>query len=97
MYGLLDLLLPGSGVSNVSIYTIGNNINNLGQITAYGTIGAQDYALILTPTPEPASAALLLAGGALLGLRAASEVVNAAYSQWGGASLASVRAPLVRV
>jgi hypothetical protein len=44
-------------------------INNLGQIAASGTFEGQDRAVLLTPTPEPASAVLLLGGAALLGLR----------------------------
>jgi probable HAF family extracellular repeat protein len=69
MYDLLSLLEPGSGVTGLSIGEFGNSINNSGQIAATGTINGQPHALLLTPTPEPASAALLLAGGALLGLR----------------------------
>jgi probable HAF family extracellular repeat protein len=70
MYNLFSLLLPGSGVTDLSVSSDGNNINDLGQIAATGTIGGQKHALLLTPTPEPASAVLLLLGGAaLLGLR----------------------------
>jgi probable HAF family extracellular repeat protein len=68
MYDLLSLVQPGSGITNLSVAG-GSNINNVGQIAAHGFIGAELHALLLTPTPEPASAALLLVGGALLGLR----------------------------
>ena len=70
MYDLNDLIISGSGVTNIDIgayeYQTGNPINDLGQIAANGIIGGQQHALLLTPTPEPASAALLLGGGALL-------------------------------
>ena len=69
MYDLLSLLVPGSGVSGLSINPLGNSINDSGQIVATGTIGNSSHALLLTPTPEPASAVLLLGGAALLGLR----------------------------
>jgi len=42
-------------------------INDLGQVSGYGTIGGQTHGFLLTPAPEPASVALLaIAGGALL-------------------------------
>jgi probable HAF family extracellular repeat protein len=69
MYDLNTLLLPGSGVTGLTVGDFGNSINNSGQIAAMGTINGQTHALLLTPTPEPASTALLLVGGALLGLR----------------------------
>jgi probable HAF family extracellular repeat protein len=71
MYDLNSLLLPGSGVTGLTVGVFGNSINNSGQIAAMGTINGQTHALRLDPvvTPEPASAALLLVGGALLGLR----------------------------
>ena len=70
MYDLNTLILPGSGVSNIQVLQNGtNSINDLGQIAAFGVVGGQTRALRLTPTPEPASAALLLGGAALLGLR----------------------------
>ena len=71
MYNLNLLLLPGSGVTNLTISNnVGNTINDHRQIAAFGNIGGQTRALRLDPVvPEPASAALLLGGGALLGLR----------------------------
>ena len=68
MYDLNDLVSPNSGISAIGVGN-GANINDLGQIAAYGTIGGYTHALLLTPTPEPASAVLLLGGAALLGLR----------------------------
>ena len=81
MYDLDSLLVPGSGVTSLTIgqgaYSFGNgftsfggagdSINDLGQIVANSNLGP----VILTPiaTPEPASAALLMGGGALLALR----------------------------
>ena len=65
MYDLNSLLLTDSAVD----LTSATGINDVGQIAAYGTIDGQSHALLLTPTPEPASAALLLGGAALLGLR----------------------------
>lgn len=84
MYDLYSLLLPGSGVTSLSIFANnstyafggfngfedvgggGDAINDLGQIVATSNLGP----VILTPvaTPEPASAVLLLGGGALLAL-----------------------------
>lgn len=76
MYDLSTLLVPGSGFTNLSVGMTdgsvtpqGNSINDLGQIVAWGSIGNETHALLLTPTPEPASAALLLGGGVLLALR----------------------------
>ena len=69
MYDLNSLLLPDSGVSNLVISKGGNGINNLGQIVATGTVGGQPHALRLTPTPEPASVALLVVGATLLAAR----------------------------
>ncbi len=69
MYDLNDLLLPGSGISDLRIPEFGNSINDYGQIAATGNINGASHALLLTPTPEPASAVLLLGGAALLGLR----------------------------
>ena len=68
MYDLFFLLLPGAGFTDLNVGT-DNSINDLGQIAASGTIGGQTHAPVLTPTPEPASAVLLLGGAALLGLR----------------------------
>jgi probable HAF family extracellular repeat protein len=79
MYDLNSLLLPGSGVTNLSVgdfgsvlsSSMGNSINDLGQIAATGTIGGKTHALRLDPvvTPEPSSAFLMLGSGALLLLR----------------------------
>jgi probable HAF family extracellular repeat protein len=75
MYHLLDLLVPGSGVTNLRIGGYSNGINDLGQIAAFSTINGRTYALRLDPVvPEPATAALLLVGGALLALRRRSFV-----------------------
>ena len=68
MYDLNALLLPGSGVTDLTVANA-SNINDVGQIAAYGTIGGQQHALLLTPIPEPTSAVLLLGGGSLLALR----------------------------
>lgn len=71
MYSLNSLLLPGSGVSDLSISGAGT-INDSGQIAAIGTINGQTHALRLTPvpTPEPSSALLLLGSvGLLAGFR----------------------------
>lgn len=69
MHDLNDLLLPGSGVSDVKVTVRGGSINDLGQIAAYGTIAGQTHALLLSPVPEPGSVALLLGAGLLLGFR----------------------------
>jgi len=75
MYDLLSLLVPGSSVSGLSINPLGNSINDSGQIVATGTIGNSSHALLLTPTPEPSSAVLLLGSGAMLLLRRRRSVV----------------------
>ncbi len=69
MHDLNDLLVPGSGVTGILVGTGGGSINDLGQIAAHGVIAGQTHALLLTPTPEPGSLALLLGGSLLLGLR----------------------------
>lgn len=69
MYDLKSLLLPDSGVTDLTLGNPCNNLNDLGQIAAYGTIGGQRHVLLLTPTPEPATTVLMLGGGLLLGLR----------------------------
>jgi len=57
MYDLNSLLVPGSGVTGLTIYNLnynrGNSINNRGQIAAYGTINGTQRALLLTPVPPP--------------------------------------------
>lgn len=64
MYDLNALLVPGSGVR----INDAQAINDAGQIAATGVIGGRTHAILLTPTPEPASAVLLLGGAAMLGL-----------------------------
>lgn len=68
MYDLSSLLLPGSGITGLAV-DIGNNINDLGQIAAFGTIGGHTHALLLTPTPEPSSATLVIGSGWMLLVR----------------------------
>ena len=64
MYNLFSLLVPGSGVTGVSFGDgngfYGNAINDLGQIAATANYGGVAHAVLLTPTPEPTSAVLLL-------------------------------------
>lgn len=71
MYNLNSLLLPGHGVTGLTISDRGNSINDSGQIAASGTINGQTHALRLdpVPSPEPGSAVLLLGGVVLLALR----------------------------
>ena len=54
MYDFYDLLASGTGVTDLGV----SDINDLGQISAFGTIGGQQHALLLTPTvvPEPSTA-----------------------------------------
>jgi probable HAF family extracellular repeat protein len=57
MYDLNSLLVPGSGVTGLTIYNLdvnrGNSINNRGQIAAYGIINGTQRALLLTPVQPP--------------------------------------------
>lgn len=77
MYNLNSLLVPGSGITNLSLLSVfggnitGGNINDNGQIAATGTINGQTHALRLDPvaTPEPSSVLLLLGSGLTLLLR----------------------------
>jgi probable HAF family extracellular repeat protein len=72
MYDLSTLLVPGSGVTNLSVSPFGNVINDLGQIAASGNIDGRTVALLLTPAPvpEPGSVLLLLIGlGMTVGAR----------------------------
>ena len=62
MYNLNSFLLTDSDVVIVSA----EGINDSGQIAANGMIDGQRHALLLTPTPEPASTMLLLSGVILL-------------------------------
>jgi len=66
MYDFNNLLAPGSGVTNIVFSENPGTINDSGQIAANGEYDGQQVALLLTPTPEPGSAGLLAAGGALL-------------------------------
>jgi probable HAF family extracellular repeat protein len=72
LYDLNNLVSPASGVTDIALNFQGDPINNSGQIPAYGTIGGQSHALLLTPVPEPtisqlaASAATAAMGYALL-------------------------------
>ena len=65
MYDLNDLLLPGSGVTNLYLDNGTNGINNVGQIAAYGTVNGVQEAVLLTPTPEPSATMLMLVSGAI--------------------------------
>ncbi len=69
-YDLFTLVLPGSGVTSLTIQQYGNSINDSGQIAATGLIGGQTHALRLDPVaaPEPSSAILLIGSLSLLGL-----------------------------
>lgn len=71
MYDLSSLLVSGSGITGLDLRAEGNNINNLGQIAAQGFIngGTTYHALLLTPTPEPTSAMLMIGFGLMLLLR----------------------------
>jgi probable HAF family extracellular repeat protein len=71
MHDLFTLLLPGSGVTALTIDAWGNAINDSGQIAATGTINGQEHALRLDPIPAPEPSALLLLAstGLLAGFR----------------------------
>ena len=65
MYNLNSFLL-----TDMDVLVVGaNGINDAGMIAAYGMIEGQRHALLLTPTPEPGSIALLLCGAVLLNFR----------------------------
>jgi probable HAF family extracellular repeat protein len=71
MFDLFTLLVPGSGVTNLTIDFQGNAINNSGQIAATGTINGQQRALRLdlVVVPEPSSILLLASTALLAGVR----------------------------
>ena len=72
MYDLNNIIEPGSGVTDIEFLEYGSSdvINDNGQIVASGTYEGNTVGVLLTPTPEPASAALLALGaGALLARR----------------------------
>ena len=65
MVDLNSLIDPSSGW----VLTSGEGINDVGQITGYGTIGGETHAFLLTPVvPEPST--LVLAALGILGLMA---------------------------
>jgi probable HAF family extracellular repeat protein len=66
-HDLNDLIVSNPGVTNIRILPGSNCINDSGEIAASGTYGGQQVALVLTPgaVPEPATAVLLVCGGAL--------------------------------
>ncbi len=79
VHDLVSLLLPGSDILRLDVSyggldasLGGKNLNNAGQILALAHYPLGIFSprlVVLTPTPEPASAVLLLGGTALLGLR----------------------------
>ena len=69
VYDLNSVVAPGSGVTNIRVAASGDVINNLGQISAYGTYNGQTVAVLLTPTPEPASAVFMAFGASMLLMR----------------------------
>ena len=66
MYDLNNLIPTGTGITDITLDTSTNAINSVGQIAAQGSVGGNTHALLLTPTPEPASAMLFLSGIAVL-------------------------------
>ena len=64
MYDLATLLANGSGWQDLAVY----GINYSGQIVGQGRIGDETHALLLTPVPEPATYAMILAGLGMLTL-----------------------------
>jgi probable HAF family extracellular repeat protein len=71
MYNLLDLIEPGTGITNLQMGggPASNCINDSGQIAAFARTSSSRYVVLLTPTPEPTSALLALVGGAALAMR----------------------------
>ena len=51
-----DLVVPGSGVSEIDLGPTGNRINDWGQIVGRGTVAGQSHALLLNPTTPLSSA-----------------------------------------
>ncbi|MGD9632713.1 MAG: DUF3466 family protein [Pirellulales bacterium] len=65
MVDLNSLIDPESGWD----LRLARSINDIGQITGWGTIGGQEHAYLLTPTtvPEPNSGATITFGAAIVG------------------------------
>jgi len=65
LHDLNTMIAPSSGWT----LQFAHDINNVGQIVGYGTIGGQQHGFLLTPVPEPGSLALSALGMTLLGWR----------------------------